>query len=63
MDAKRCLLCDRGDESVPLVRFEFRGAGRWICTEHLPILIHDPARLADRLEAGAKDPGRGERGD
>ena len=50
---KRCLACDRGDAEVPLVRLEYRGQPFWICAEHLPILIHDPARLAGRL-AGAE---------
>jgi len=54
MSAKRCVACDRDDEAVPLLRLEYRGAPLWICPEHLPILIHDPARLAGRL-AGAED--------
>lgn len=53
MDAKRCVACDRDDAAVPLVRLDYRGEPLWICPEHLPILIHDPARLAGRL-AGAE---------
>ena len=53
MAAKRCVACDRDDAVVPLVRLDYRGEPLWICPEHLPILIHDPARLAGRL-AGAE---------
>ena len=47
------MACDRDDAVVPLVRLDYRGEPLWICPEHLPILIHDPARLAGRL-AGAE---------
>jgi hypothetical protein len=29
--------------------FEYRGKAYWICPQHLPILIHKPATLADKL--------------
>lgn len=47
--AKRCVACDRGPEETPLLALEYRGATLWICPQHLPVLIHDPAQLADRL--------------
>jgi len=58
--AARCLLCQRDSRTVPIVAFEYRGERRHVCTEHLPVLIHDPGRLADRLERGpaaSGDPG------
>ena len=45
-----CVACGRGADLVPLLTIEFRGRQARICTEHLPILIHDPGRLAGRLE-------------
>ncbi|GAB4475741.1 MAG: hypothetical protein Kow00124_17060 [Anaerolineae bacterium] len=44
-----CLYCERGEESVPLLAMQFRGGAIWICPQHLPILIHKPEQLADRL--------------
>jgi hypothetical protein len=44
-----CLACDRGSAVTPLIKLEYRGAAFWICPQRLPILIHDPARLAGRL--------------
>ena len=49
-----CLVCGRTSDEVPLVPFRYREAERSICAQHLPILIHDPARLADVLP-GAED--------
>jgi hypothetical protein len=34
---------------VPLIRFDYRGEEWRICPQHLPTLIHSPARLAGLL--------------
>lgn len=44
-----CLVCGKSSAEVPLLAFQFRGENRWICPQHLPILIHDPTRLAGLL--------------
>lgn len=53
MPAKLCLACDRGEDQVPLLTLAYRGGEIHICPQHLPLLIHDPARLVGRL-AGAE---------
>lgn len=51
-----CLFCERSSDVTPLLTLEFRGSNFRICAQHLPVLIHDPARLigilpgAERLE-------------
>jgi len=47
--AKVCVACGRGPEETPLLALEYRGAAFWICPQHLPVLIHDPAQLTGRL--------------
>ncbi len=47
--SRACIACARPDTHVPLVHLHYRGADLWICPQHLPVLIHDPAQLADRL--------------
>ncbi|MGA7613847.1 MAG: hypothetical protein WBX15_01585 [Thermoanaerobaculia bacterium] len=47
--SRTCIACDRDSTSVPLITFEFRGETHSICSQHLPILIHDPAQLTGRL--------------
>lgn len=44
-----CLVCKRNSDLTPLLVLEHRGARIRICPEHLPILIHDPGRLAGIL--------------
>ncbi len=51
---KECVACRRGAERTPLIAFEYRGANLFICPQHLPVLIHDPAQLIGKLP-GAED--------
>lgn len=52
----RCLACGRNSRETPLIRLEYLEKDYHICPQHLPVLIHDPARLigtlpgAERLE-------------
>lgn len=48
-DAARCVFCDRSSDAVPLLELSFRGSPVRICTQHLPVLIHDPAQLIGKL--------------
>ena len=45
----QCLYCLRSADEVPLLNLRYRGTDAWICAQHLPILIHKPAQLADKL--------------
>ena len=49
MPEKKCLACNRSENEIPLVAIDYQGNRIWICPEHLPILIHDPARLVGKL--------------
>lgn len=49
-----CLACDRDSNATPLIAIEYRGERLWICTQHMPVLIHDPARLVGKLQ-GSED--------
>lgn len=51
-----CQYCDRTSDDAPLIQFHYQGAEPWICAQHLPILIHQPQKLASRLP-GAGRPG------
>ncbi len=45
----QCLHCGRNDSQVPLARIRYRGEDYWICTEHFPLLIHEPGKLTGQL--------------
>ncbi len=51
---KECVFCKRDDTQVPLVQLSFQEKSYWICPQHIPILIHEPSKLAGMLP-GAED--------
>lgn len=48
-----CLNCDRPETATPLVALRYAGSEAWICSQCLPILIHQPQRLIGKM-AGAE---------
>ncbi len=50
----KCLACDSSQDEVPLVSLLYKGTAHWICPRHLPLLIHDPAQLAGRIEGAER---------
>lgn len=50
----KCLVCGSTDDAVPLIPARYRGQTYHICSQHLPVLIHDPGKLAGLLP-GAED--------
>lgn len=44
-----CLYCEQDSSQVPLITITFQGKDLWICPQHLPVLIHSPAKLAEKL--------------
>ncbi len=49
-----CLACQRGPDEIPLIQLAYLDANYWICPQHLPMLIHNPARLAGMLPGADK---------
>jgi hypothetical protein len=47
--APACIQCGRDDSQVPLLSFLYLDQEFRICTEHLPILLHHPDKLAGIL--------------
>ena len=46
---EKCIVCERDSNTVPLLVIWHQGKNYWICPEHLPVLIHRPHELADKL--------------
>lgn len=46
---KKCLVCERTHQEIPLLALNFQDQQYWICPEHLPILIHQPNLLIGKL--------------
>lgn len=50
---QKCLYCGVDSQNAPLVPLQYQGQEIFICTAHLPMLIHEPQLLAGKL-AGAE---------
>jgi hypothetical protein len=49
LDKQTCLHCDRDNNQVPLLKLKYKDTQFWICTEHLPVLLHRPEELTGKL--------------
>ena len=54
-----CLACGRSEEEFPVLVLRLAGRETHICPQCLPVLIHHPDRLTDKLiTEGLKGSGR-----
>ena len=44
-----CLNCNRTDQQIVLLALTYQGETKHICPQCLPILIHKPQALAEKL--------------
>ncbi len=49
MTEKTCLNCGRNSEQIPLLKLEYRGETYHLCPQCLPVMIHQPHKLAGKL--------------
>jgi hypothetical protein len=49
-----CIHCGISSDDAPLIYFKYRDQDYWICSQHLPILIHEPFKLAEHLPGTEK---------
>lgn len=54
MNQPQCLFCEATSQEVPLVSVTYKDRPMYICSQHLPLLIHEPAKLAAQLEKKAQ---------
>ena len=55
MNENLCLNCGKPEQETPLLQLTYRGEMMQICAQCLPILIHKPQQLVDKLP-GFKPP-------
>jgi hypothetical protein len=51
----KCLLCNQTSQDVPLINVTYKGKQIYICSGHLPVLIHEPQKLAEKLEKAVSE--------
>ncbi|MBT3341495.1 MAG: hypothetical protein HN404_00735 [Gemmatimonadetes bacterium] len=44
-----CFNCTAPETRSPLISLRFAGQPIWICPQCMPVLIHDTAKLAEKL--------------
>ncbi len=49
MNMRKCLYCERTSDEAPIIVFQYLDSEYGICPQHLPILIHKPAQLSEKL--------------
>ena len=49
MNEQSCINCGKTSEQTPLLNMVFKGEQKYICAQCLPILIHKPQALAEKL--------------
>jgi hypothetical protein len=59
MSSPTCIYCGASSDQAPLIPFRFQGSEHHICSQHLPILIHEPQKLAEKLPGAESLKGRG----
>jgi hypothetical protein len=45
----QCLVCERTEQQVPLIKLQYQSNAYWICPQDFPILIHKPETLIGKL--------------
>jgi hypothetical protein len=45
----QCLSCAKGENEIPLVILQYGGKKVHICPQCLPVLIHHPERLVEKV--------------
>ena len=52
-----CLNCGTSEEEKPLLTLKFRGEELYLCPQCMPIMIHKPHQLAEKLPGFAPPTG------
>jgi len=47
---KTCLYCGVDSDHAPLVVLQYQNQTIYICTQHLPLMIHSPQELVGKLD-------------
>lgn len=50
----KCIACEKSSREVPLLVLTYQDTTYWICPQHLPLLIHEPGKLAGKLPGADK---------
>lgn len=53
---KKCVVCSKTQNEIPLTNWMYKGSEFYICPQHLPMLIHKPTELANLIPGADEFP-------
>ena len=53
-NTKKCLVCDKSSRETPVTNFYYQDSEFYICSQHFPVLIHNPQELVGLLDGANK---------
>ena len=51
---QHCLNCNRTENQMPLVTLRYQGQPAFVCSQCMPVLIHQPEKLVGKLSGAEK---------
>ena len=54
-DTHTCLNCENSEMKIPLISLRYAGRQAFICSQCMPVLIHETQSLTEKLDAAAKE--------
>lgn len=49
MNEKKCIICNTSSDTTPVIQFNYKGTDYYICSMHMPVLIHNSTQLESHL--------------
>ncbi|MGV6844720.1 MAG: hypothetical protein ACWA42_01170 [Lutibacter sp.] len=53
-EKKSCIVCGRNELETPVTKFYYQEGAFYICSQHIPVLIHNPEDLIGLLPNAKK---------
>lgn len=49
-DKKTCIVCKKSSMEMPVTKFYHKNSSFYICSQHIPVLIHNPQELVGLID-------------
>ncbi len=50
-----CINCGASENEVPLIEIRFSGSTGHLCSQCIPVMIHEPSKMAHKLSEISKE--------
>jgi hypothetical protein len=49
-ETKTCIVCKQSSMEMPVTKFYHKNTAFYICSQHIPVLIHNPQELVGLID-------------